>query len=159
MGAPHIEKRCGDCQLIKPVAEFYLSGERGRRDGYCKECRRRRDRDRAAKKAAAALQHDPQVRRDYKLRRLYDFSLAEYEAMVEAQNGVCALCFAEEVRSMYGEPPRLVVDHNHITGLVRGLLCCSCNCKLAAIEDEQFMLRAKEYLRRNDGFEFLGDVG
>lgn len=155
MGAPHIEKRCGDCQAIKPIDEFYKSANRGR-DGYCKACRRRRDRDRAAKKV---LRKDPEKQRDRKLRAQYGITLADYDAMVEAQDGACAICFAEETRSMYGEPPRLVVDHNHDTGLVRGLLCASCNGKLAAIENEQFMLRAKEYIRRTDGYEFMGDVG
>lgn len=154
MGAPQIEKRCGDCNLIKPVEEFYRAGNRGR-DGFCRACRRRRDRDRAARKAA---RYDPQSQRDYKLRLLYGISLADYEALVEAQGGVCALCLAEEVRSMYGEAPRLVVDHNHSTGRVRGLLCCACNSKLAAVDDEQFMLRAKAYLRRTDAYEFTEEL-
>ena len=57
-------------------------------------------------------------------------TLDEYEALLEAQGGVCALC---------GNPPktrRLDVDHDHRTGLIRGLLCSRCN---QAIPSERLM--------------------
>ena len=153
MGYPHLFKRCPDCGETKSVDEFY-NGRR-RRDGYCKDCRRKRDRARSQRKTA--LRYDPAERRDYKLRRLYGITLDDYNSLLIGQDERCAICGAEEVRRMYGEPPSLVVDHNHETRVVRGLLCCACNARLSAIEDEQFMLSAKEYLRRTDGFLFVGD--
>jgi hypothetical protein len=66
--------------------------------------------------------------RTYNLRRLYGMTVAEYEARLEAQGGVCALCH---------EPPRsrrLAVDHCHDTGKVRGLLHIECNRSLGAWE-------------------------
>jgi hypothetical protein len=154
MGAPHIVKKCGDCGQIKPVDEFYRAGKK--RDGYCKECRRHRDRARAAQKECRS--YTPDQRRDYKYRQMYGISLSEYEAMVADQNGACAICGGVEKRRVYGEAARLVVDHNHVTGKVRGLLCCACNGRLASIEDEQFMLLAKNYLSARDGYEFVPDI-
>ena len=150
MGAPHIEKRCRDCDKVKPVEEFYRA-RRGR-DAYCRACRRARD------LARSKPAYDRQQRREYKLLRNYGITLSEYNAMVEEQGGVCAICLAPETRAMYGEEPRLVVDHNHDTGKVRALLCASCNGRLASIEDEQFMLLAKDYLRTHDGYAFVGDT-
>lgn len=155
MGSLHYTKYCPGCDTTKSVDEFGAGGRRGR-DGYCLACRRDRDKARAGSKAAHA--YDADQRRDYKLRLLYNISLDEYNAMAEAQGDVCAICSNPEIRSAYGEKPRLVVDHNHVTGEVRGLLCASCNGRLSSIEDEQFMLRAIEYLEKTDGYEFIRRV-
>jgi hypothetical protein len=51
-----------------------------------------------------------------------------YGAMMAEQNGVCAIC---------KDPPkknRLHIDHNHLTGRVRGLLCIRCNITLGNLE-------------------------
>lgn len=75
------------------------------------------------------------------LERRYNFSEAEYKAMLAAQGGVCAIC---------EEPPtkeRLHVDHNHVTGQVRGLLCRRCNLTLGFWNDEpKRFARAAAYL-------------
>jgi hypothetical protein len=55
------------------------------------------------------------------------FGEAEYAAMLAAQNGVCAACGKPETgRNQYG-PVSLAVDHDHVTGKVRALLCMRCN--------------------------------
>lgn len=69
---------------------------------------------------------------------------AEYQRLLEAQNGGCALC---------GRPPktrRLHVDHDHRTGAVRGLLCFVCNRFLPASRDADWHRRAAEYLEPDD---------
>lgn len=65
----------------------------------------------------------------------------DYERMLAEQCGVCAIC---------GKPPkskRLHVDHNHKTLKVRGLLCYSCNTKLAFVE--KYVKKINAYLRRH----------
>lgn len=67
-------------------------------------------------------------KRDLHYRKKYNITLIQYEQMFEAQGGVCAIC---------GKPPgkhALHVDHNHVTGKVRGLLCFSCNGALGWFE-------------------------
>lgn len=66
-------------------------------------------------------------------------SLAEREAFLEAQGGVCPLCL---------EAKPLVVDHCHETEVVRGLLCRSCNSRLGAVEGE-WGNRANAYLQKD----------
>jgi len=97
--------------------------------------------------------------RRWALRKRYGITPEDFDRMVEAQGGVCALCAGHPDRSMNGAEPKLVVDHNHDTGKARGLLCFTCNVRLSAIEDEQFMLLARLYLRRHDGAEFVNDLG
>jgi hypothetical protein len=65
---------------------------------------------------------------------------ADYEALLAAQGGVCALC---------GKPPktrRLSVDHDHKTGTVRGLLCFRCNRALPHYVSAEWLLRAARYV-------------
>lgn len=75
------------------------------------------------------------------LYRHYKISHADYNAMLAAQSGVCAVC---------GSAPngkRLFVDHDHATGRVRGLLCHCCNMALGyAKEDINILLALARYL-------------
>ncbi|MCZ2109389.1 MAG: endonuclease VII domain-containing protein [Dehalococcoidia bacterium] len=64
-------------------------------------------------------------KQDYWLRKRYGISLDTYEEMAADQQGRCLIC--DRVR-------KLVVDHDHITGAVRGLLCRTCNSQLAFAE-------------------------
>ena len=66
--------------------------------------------------------------RDKRLRRLYNISAEEYDKILEFQNGVCPIC--EEEKNAKGEPKKLGVDHDHKSGLTRGILCFYCNRKL-----------------------------
>lgn len=68
-------------------------------------------------------------------------TLANYQAMYATQDGRCAICKAAR------EPLGLVIDHNHSTGKVRGLLCSGCNTGLGLFQDSPDMLEvAMEYL-------------
>jgi len=67
------------------------------------------------------------------LRAEHGMTVAEYEALLTRQGGVCSICGrapAEVGRK------RLVVDHDHVTGRVRGLLCDPCNLGLGAFADD-----------------------
>ena len=80
--------------------------------------------------------------RDARLKRLYGFEPGEYEKVLEYQQGVCYIC---------GKPPKpgknLHVDHDHKTGLTRGLLCWKDNAAVAKFKDDVFLLlRAAVYL-------------
>lgn len=52
------------------------------------------------------------------------------------------------VRKCGCEPRRPVVDHDHETGIVRGIICHACNIKLPAVEDAGFLAAALRYLGR-----------
>src|SRR5262245_57445902 len=77
--------------------------------------------------------NDPRLR-SVELKR-YGITLAEYDALLEKQGGVCAICRKHSKR-------RLCVDHCHRTGMIRGLLCDSCNLGLGSLQDDQASLVA-----------------
>lgn len=82
-------------------------------------------------RARYALHPEPHLAnsRVQRLRQRYGITVAEYEAMYEAQGGVCAICGQSETGIHYRtqEAMRLAVDHDHETGQIRGLLCRHCN--------------------------------
>jgi hypothetical protein len=67
---------------------------------------------------------------------------AEYERLLAAQGGTCALC------PNLPKTRRLHVDHDHATMRVRGLLCHRCNRALPSWVTPDWLLRASGYLRR-----------
>lgn len=69
----------------------------------------------------------------------YKLTKEDYEWLLDEQNGKCAICFIET---------NLVVDHDHKTGKVRGLLCGHCNKALGFLrEDVSLLENIKNYLK------------
>lgn len=83
--------------------------------------------------------------RTYRLRYLYNMTTSDYAQILESQNGTCAIC--SKVNS---DGKALVVDHDHNTGAVRGLLCRRCNTALGGFNDDcELMINAVSYLREH----------
>jgi len=78
--------------------------------------------------------------------RRYGVSLEVYEQLLAAQDDRCAICLGVETY----EHKELCVDHDHVTGMVRGLLCSRCNKALGGFgESAALMQRAIDYLNRS----------
>ena len=76
--------------------------------------------------------------------RKYGITPVEYERLLQSQDAVCAVC-----ASACPTGKRLSVDHDHVSGAVRGLLCASCNNGIGRFRDDSTLLRqAAEYLER-----------
>ena len=108
-------------------------------NNICNKCR---------SKANAARLRDPKRRvhslrwrMDWHYKRRYGISLAEYDALLVVQAGRCAICLEPDSRKK-----RLDVDHDHATGRIRGLLCTSCNSRLATLEAWPHRKAAERYL-------------
>jgi hypothetical protein len=129
----------------QPLTNFYKS-KRGPNFYWsgCKTC---------AAKCRNRLQRqkrkDPEYNRHWKLKYKYGISLLEYKEILKNQGDKCALC----------EKPRLenkkdfAVDHNHVTGRIRGLLCDSCNWGLGNFKCDsgiEFLLKAIEYIKKSE---------
>ena len=75
---------------------------------------------------------------------IYGLEPGDYERRYREQGGVCAIC-----QRATGKTKRLAVDHDHDTGLVRGLLCGPCNKLVGYFRNSpEAFDRAAEYLRR-----------
>lgn len=82
----------------------------------------------------------------------YGLEKGEYDKLFQAQGGVCAIC--RQPRKQ-----RLSVDHDHKTGMVRGLLCRMCNGRLlTAAKDKPEVLRAAaDYLDNPIARDVIGE--
>jgi hypothetical protein len=90
---------------------------------------------------------NPGYHKNLFLKRRYGMSLTQYESMLAAQNGACAICQKTEVNEIKGKNISLAVDHCHATNRVRGLLCSSCNRALGLFDDSPDLLsKARKYL-------------
>jgi hypothetical protein len=77
---------------------------------------------------------------------MYGITLEQYDEMLVAQGGVCAVCKREPRDDI-----SLHVDHDHATGVIRGLLCFRCNNSLGDLgDDPEVMQAAALYLLRYD---------
>jgi hypothetical protein len=94
---------------------------------------------------------DPIKYRGQNLRKFWpgtDWSeaLTEYQRLFLLQKGCCAICGISADQLGYN----LHVDHNHITGQVRGLLCKNCNHGLGLMKadiDAKLLDSASEYIK------------
>lgn len=94
--------------------------------------------------------NDPSVTKRGMLAK-YGITPDEYGSMLKAQNGCCAICKEKETytNGKTGREFALAVDHEHSTGIVRGLLCAACNRALGLMQDSPKRLAsAVAYLGR-----------
>lgn len=88
----------------------------------------------------------PERKLKIKLRQ-YGLSVEEFLEIIDKQENKCAIC---------GEKPKhnrkLAIDHNHITGQVRGLLCFKCNSSIGLLNEDVVILnKIIEYLNYHNG--------
>ena len=84
---------------------------------------------------------NPNYHRDYNLMYKYGITIEQYNQMFKEQKGCCRICGRHQTEVTQ----KLNVDHCHVTGKVRGLLCWSCNHKLGWFENNRD--NVIEYLR------------
>lgn len=148
---------CPACREEKPTTQFSPTtkpGPGGRRyttfNSRCKPCRNTYNRDwYEANREQRRRYHkdwitrEPRRRMEGKLRERYGLTLKQYDAMVTRQGGLCAICRKPNGKKFPdGTPQFLVVDHDHTTGVVRGLLCDLCNHGVGCFRDSPDILNA-----------------
>ena len=85
-------------------------------------------------------------RKIYKLKSKYDITVEQYNFLLNKQNGCCNIC--KRYHTEFKQS--LAVDHDHDTGIVRGLLCRQCNQALGTYNDSiDVLLNAIEHLKSN----------
>lgn len=89
----------------------------------------------------------PEQCRRRELKRKYGLSIPEYGAMLLEQRGVCAICGNPETMVRRGKLQPLSVDHDHVSGQPRGLLCQKCNSGIGFFDDDRVLFEnARRYL-------------
>ena len=86
------------------------------------------------------------------LKYTFGITLEEYNKILSEQNYVCAVCKnpEKEIHPQSKKTRKLNVDHCHITGKIRGLLCNSCNRGIGLLKDDpELLLAGVAYLKRN----------
>lgn len=96
-------------------------------------------------KITASPERTRKRRKKNGLKLKFGINFDQYEAMLHEQDYVCIIC---KKKDNCGRD--LAVDHNHITGKIRGLLCTDCNTGLGLFDDNVELLeKAINYLKRN----------
>lgn len=110
---------------------------------------------RAQRKQWAATHHHKHpgrratINRTAHFKRMYGITLEDYQRMFDQQHGRCAICVRPETARWKGQLRTLCVDHDHMTGIVRGLLCSSCNRAAGYLGDDPLRARSlADYLER-----------
>jgi hypothetical protein len=100
----------------------------------------------------AYAERNPELMKDKHYRRYYGIGLDDYNAMFEAQDGLCAICGLPETARIKGRLKALSVDHDHKTGAVRQLLCHRCNRAIGWFGEDPILIdAAAAYVRRHRG--------
>ena len=123
--------QCKGCGEWKDTPEWHYS--KTGRSSRCKTCHAEEGRQR-------------------RLKTLFNISTQEYDKILKQQNGRCAICLTLPGKT------RLAVDHDHRTGLVRGLLCWHCNSALGKFNDSLVRVqRAADYVTNPPATKALGE--
>lgn len=141
------QRRCTRCGEVKPVTDFPREGKARSRYPYCKPCKASYMRERRLR-IIAELGEDGwrRIVAEYNIRR-YGITLDDFTALIERQGGGCAICGSATPTGNHG---RLVVDHDHETGAVRGVLCGDCNAIIGLAKESAARLRAAaDYIERS----------
>ena len=132
-------KTCNKCKVAKPTTEFHKckTNKDGLR-GDCNPCRN--DYLKVWSRA------NPEKRRLQKYRHRYGIDELQYQALLIKQNCRCAIC---QVPNYAHKERYFLVDHDHRTGKVRGLLCRNCNTALGLFQDDfKTIGQAVHYLKQ-----------
>lgn len=82
-----------------------------------------------------------------KLKRNFGIEMHEYDLMSAEQKGKCACCGTHQNELTMN----LAVDHDHDTGLIRGLLCLNCNTGIGKLGDNiEGLMKALNYLEKHE---------
>lgn len=81
----------------------------------------------------ACIESKRKQSRDWRFQQ-YGIDAQEFTAMLDAQGGGCAVCS--------GTSKKFHIDHDHVTGMVRGILCHNCNVSIGLLGEDDARMRA-----------------
>lgn len=139
-------KICVSCKQNLPIENFHKKSTSS--DGlqsFCKECKNLRRQQRRKVTPDCKIKN-----KTYYLKSTYGLSQEDFNDIYTTQKGMCCIC-KTVISSEVGQTKKgkAHVDHDHLTGKVRGLLCTKCNTLLGMANDSIPILKeAVKYLER-----------
>ena len=123
-----LDRKCPRCGVKIPLSQP------GSKNGYCRPCGNQMARARRIdfRHKAAGVSAQRKI--------VFGLNSNEYEALVASQRNKCAICRKSETATRRGRVRTLCVDHDHKTGIIRGLLCTRCNTALGLFDDSRPVL-------------------
>lgn len=136
-----MDRICTKCGKLKPTADFQKIGGLARLCEHCRAHGRSTMRKRSKESRAAYHKtwrennpkHAARVDR-WNLEIGTGLKQEEFDAMLQDQGGVCAICKGTHREN--SKFKRLHVDHDHVDGGIRGLLCSSCNTAIGLMKED-----------------------
>jgi hypothetical protein len=129
-------RKCNCCNEILLVSDFYIKKSNNenhfRFNSPCKFC--------------SNINRNINYQKQYHRKLKYNLTQNDYEKMLINQNYSCAICgiHREDLNK------DLAVDHCHLTGKIRGLLCANCNSGIGFFKENLFKLKsAIKYIKKH----------
>jgi hypothetical protein len=139
-------KLCTCCDQVKLFSDF--PRDRNQRDGFYPQCKTCKN-GKAAGYYKRWTDGQRELHRARVLRTRYGLEYDEVVRIYDDQDGRCAICNEPGLppASGHGAKVTLHVDHDHESGMVRGLLCNMCNVGLGRFRDNpELVFKAADYL-------------
>lgn len=138
-------KKCTKCGELKLLSAF--GKHKKNKDGLrfrCKSCEATNTRIKRKQVLEQDYLGTRLKERARNLKRMFGMTLEEYDEKLFLQNNVCKIC-----KKQCKTGKRLAVDHDHVSGKIRDLLCTNCNQGLGKFQDNPELLeKAAEYLKK-----------
>lgn len=142
-------KLCTKCDKKKPMTDFHKKkASKDGRQSRCKQCNKestqawQKENSKRFEESWKARDELNRKNGHTKFRRAkrYGLTIEELDNLLKEAGGVCKICPREPIKW-------LVIDHDHVTGVVRGVLCERCNQGLGLFNDNvEWLQNAIKYL-------------
>lgn len=149
-------KCCSMCLIKKIKIDFWKNKvQPDGLDNLCKQCRkdsinkyrkkisssRPIKSEPTIEEIAIKLEKNKQRKKFNQIKLNYGLTQSDYEQLEKSQNYCCKIC---------NQLTKLCVDHCHLTGKVRGLLCTNCNRGIGYLKESIYNLEnAIQYIKLN----------
>jgi hypothetical protein len=141
------EKTCTVCKQSKPLGDYYnFKKSKDGKSWRCKECDKNTTIDSRRRRYEKSRVQQRVAQRKSK----YGLTDEMFKELFSSQKGLCACCSVplDESFSVHHARNKLVVDHCHETGIVRGLVCTMCNKGIGLLGDNaEGLYKAYTYLQ------------
>ncbi len=141
-------KNCRWCGLPKKMEDFHKNANKDGRFNTCKKCQYNRLQE--FRKDPAHKERFKEYRRNNTISQRYGITIEFYDNLIKSQENKCKICGSPPNKEGPIQNQSLHIDHCHITGKVRGLLCHLCNRGIGLFKESiDLMEKALEYLKEH----------